>query len=620
MKAEELKIKKLMENGHYGYGVQFVYDYNVELTKLNDLIVTGYDELLAKFKNIYKEYKGTDWKETVIVQHPSAQTQIENKKKRKTADETLIKETKKKTKKKQAKKESELGAKAEELLDLKNVVSNATELFSENLSKVTISNKTEYVSTTTTSTAGGTRKKSSSKKSKSSLNKNESIIKKTVIQTQVILEKDDDENEEEIDEKDEKLVEEQSEPVNNPSKKLRLTIKQENNHSETIVKPQDDVSEDGSSETLSLSKANKKTKRTKSKKKLSKIKHSKGGTEDIFRMPVPLAQSSLSLSKISDSTIISSNVADLKTPSKAQTNEKRLEKIMESNSKTIKANVQVEKTNQSNQQQQQQQVKPMTRRAAAAAAAAANSTAPVISSSLKVKTAEAPSVGGKVKQMIEAVEARMKTVQNTPGSALKQNAASSSSLLKSTIKPVQAAQTLSKTQSTTNTNANKDGKLRSSIDKRKERISLSKAEQKRQSIKRVNAFLKDITEQTPSNQNEKNTTQTNTVINTQAKLASATKPSSVRVKLFPTEPSAQNATSNINNITSTSNDSSIMSVKNLIVNSSTVQQNYRVAPQTVKSTPAVRKQSFVKFLERNTPSKMTKTVSLPSFVLFLPII
>jgi len=255
MKTEELKIKQQMENGHYGYGVQFVYDYSVELIKLNELIVNGYDELFGKFKSMYKEYAGTDWKEAAVQQAPT-QTQVENKKKRKTADETLIKETKKKTKKKQGKKESELEMKADELLDLKNVVSNATELFSDNLSKVTISNKTEYVSTTTTTSAGATRKKSTSKKSKSSLNKNESIIKKTVIQTQVILEKDDDDDD--IDENDEKLAEEANEPVNNPSKKLRLTIKQENNHSETVVKPQDDASGDGSSEALSVSKANKK--------------------------------------------------------------------------------------------------------------------------------------------------------------------------------------------------------------------------------------------------------------------------------------------------------------------------------------------------------------------------
>ena len=306
-------------------------------------------------------------------------------------------------------------------------------------------------------------------------------------------------------------------------------------------------------------------------------------------MPDPLASSSLSstlLSKLNSNEDTTDN--NKKTPFKTKFNEKKLQDILESNSKTIKSEA------------QEHQVKPATRRALALANA---DTQP---KPVATQQAEAVQASGKVKQMIEIVEARMKTttVPATPSSSTKP-----------TQKALQYSQSKLKPLAGTASNAIgatalaiKPNKLRSSIDKRKQRISSSKGEVKRQSTKRVNAFLKDIASATPSNQTIQNVTKC---------------PSTVKVQLFPpikSEPvdlSSQSELSHDTTSSSHNNQSNLLcsaikrplAAKDIIANSSTVQQQYRFAQSTMKNTPSVHKNSFVKFLERNTPSKMTKTVS-----------
>lgn len=48
-KKEQQEIKE----GSHGYGVKFIYEYNIEMNKLDHSIVEGYDRLYSKFLNIY---------------------------------------------------------------------------------------------------------------------------------------------------------------------------------------------------------------------------------------------------------------------------------------------------------------------------------------------------------------------------------------------------------------------------------------------------------------------------------------------------------------------------------------------------------------------------------------
>ena len=50
-KKEQSEIKA----GTHGYGVQFVYEYALELNKLNHAIIDGYDRIYAKFNNLYND-------------------------------------------------------------------------------------------------------------------------------------------------------------------------------------------------------------------------------------------------------------------------------------------------------------------------------------------------------------------------------------------------------------------------------------------------------------------------------------------------------------------------------------------------------------------------------------
>jgi hypothetical protein len=308
--------------------------------------------------------------------------------------------------------------------------------------------------------------------------------------------------------------------------------------------------------------------------------------DHVFRMPDPLASSSLSSTLLSKLNSNEDATDHKKTPFKTKLAEKKLQDILESNSKTIKSEA------------QEHHAKPATRRALALANADSQP------KPVGAQQAEAVQASGKVKQMIEIVEARMKTttVPATPSSSTKP-ATKALQYSQSKLKPL-AGNAIGATAL-----AIKPNKLRSSIDKRKQRISSSKGEAKRQSTKRVNAFLRDIASAaTPSNQ----------AIQSVAKC-----PSTVKVQLFPTiksEPvdlSSQSELSHDTTSSSHDNQSNLMcsaikrplAAKDFIANSSTVQQQYRLAQSTMRNTPSVHKNSFVKFLERNTPCKMTKTVS-----------
>lgn len=95
---------------------------------------------------------------------------------------------------------------------------------------------------------------------------------------------------------------------------------------------------------------------------------------------------------------------------------------------------------------------------------------------------------GKVKQMVEAVEARIKcTPGNISSTSTSTTTTAASRVVTSTLKKMPTIQAASTAAAAVVT------KLRPSIDKKK-RVSGSKAEAKRKSTRQVNALLKDINE------------------------------------------------------------------------------------------------------------------------------
>lgn len=199
----------------------------------------------------------------------------------------------------------------------------------------------------------------------------------------------------------------------------------------------------------------------------------------------------------------------------------------------------------------------------------------------------AVSESGKVKKMIEEVEARIKA---TPGTA-----ATRTGLGAATVSAAAKKLQYSASSSSASTRVLNNQKLRSSIDKRKQRVSGTKVESKRASLRKVNALLKGITEKGVDQTDE------------------ARKPPTVahEPKVAPFDDSVL------------SNASSTISLKakqrELLGSSHLIQQNYKLnqklAPpsaglSTASLTSSARKISgFNKFLERNTPCKLTHTVS-----------
>ena len=176
---------------------------------------------------------------------------------------------------------------------------------------------------------------------------------------------------------------------------------------------------------------------------------------------------------------------------------------------------------------------------------------------------------------------------------------------------------MSKSSTTT---ASKSNKLRSSIDNRKQRISSSKLEHKRTSIKQVNAFLKDLTK---TNTKPQSTTSHFSTIQTPATVKKAPnfmKHADPSLALTSTQISSTSSTVkaikeeffsfDIKNepteMTTTMTTTVTRSVtKQLIASNVACQQNYRITASANKNTPLIRKNSFNKY----TPNKFTKYVS-----------
>ena len=226
------------------------------------------------------------------------------------------------------------------------------------------------------------------------------------------------------------------------------------------------------------------------------------------------------------------------------------------------------------------------------------------SKTIKAEPKRQPSIhaSGKVKQMVELVEARMKTtsMQNTPSTVVKQQQS----------KQPQTKSKLSNT-STLNSVAKK---LRSSIDERKKRISNSKIENKRQSSKRVNAFLNDLVQQ-----------KTSAAAVTVA--PAETKTNNVKKKLNyqeikqepidhdteltkplppPTQTINTTTTTTTSTTTTTATTSSNNGLAHLLATSTLIQQNYKLKytsslnSDTKKQSLAATADNTYKFLERNT--------------------
>ena len=319
--------------------------------------------------------------------------------------------------------------------------------------------------------------------------------------------------------------------------------------------------------------------RTIKKKNSTKKKHRKSSTNakkntnqlSVFKMPEPLATSSLS-------TTLINNLKEINAIANTPNTKLHKELTSEStNSKTIKAK----------QVEEEEESKPMTRRAAAAAAAIAAENKVQPKNKVIEDIAKTIHASGKVKQMVELHEARIKpygNTLNTPPTVQKPHA----------IRQLQYTNSKFKTTNSTSTsisNNTDNSKIRSSIDKRKIRISnqKAKAENKRQSVKKVAAFLKDLSESQSSGVSVKseklsfpNTDEINeSLLDTQS------------IKSEPSVSHQASAAPNTQQLAST-----VKKLNNhFLASSSTVQQQYKVA-----NTPG-----FNKFLERNTPNKMSRS-------------
>lgn len=297
------------------------------------------------------------------------------------------------------------------------------------------------------------------------------------------------------------------------SEKLSLLVTNNTNLDETKLNP---------SKKVRLTLENSSSKSTKLKKKRKSKKKSS----------VLSKKSSVQSTKLSDClTSTKFEFNEHKTPLRTTTTN-RLNSILESNTKTIKA----------------EKVQPSVH------------------------------TSGKVKQMIELVEARMKnsSMTNTPATVVKQSKPQySNSVCAQSKKTVVQQPTTGTTKRI----------LRSSIDERKKRISTAKNEIKRQSTKRINAFLNDIT-QTIVQKPVQPVSTVKKKLNYQA--------TKIEVKEEPLE----HCDDLINR--------SKAALSNLIASNASVQQQYRLKHTSSLNTET--KGNFNRFLERNTPCKLTKNV------------
>lgn len=194
-----------------------------------------------------------------------------------------------------------------------------------------------------------------------------------------------------------------------------------------------------------------------------------------------------------------------------------------------------------------------------------------------------PITRGKVKQMASCMEQKIKALKTSCYSGT----ANSSQLA---APPVAAATQPPASSKIARINPQK---FRSSIDKRKLRSSQAKSEIKRKSVKQVQAFIKGITNMAAKNAS---TMVANTTVGASEILDETqdvvARPGEIDVTICDEKAGKTNVIKEI--------------LSNTMVNN-----QYRVTTQ-LKATMASsklpeRKKSFIKFLERNTPSKMTRT-------------
>jgi hypothetical protein len=254
---------------------------------------------------------------------------------------------------------------------------------------------------------------------------------------------------------------------------------------------------------------------------------------------------------------------------------------------------------------------------------------------------------GKVKQMIELVEARLNASNSTvlthdktncsvfandnkqqssryqpnlskvfPASSQKTcNRQLLFSQNKST-KPLNTPQVSNTLKSSTAVKSSKKT-LRSSIDNRKQLTSTSRLDQKRQSIRKVNAFLNDLTTKINSNDKTSNLKSSKITTFKNHPLTSTQISSNVKTTIKEELSSEINIKSEPNDLiaTTTTTITSISSIhsavtrsvakkRELIASNFNCQQNYRVAAATAALVNSTSK--YTKTHERNTPLKSSK--------------
>lgn len=149
-------------------------------------------------------------------------------------------------------------------------------------------------------------------------------------------------------------------------------------------------------------------------------------------------------------------------------------------------------------------------------------------------------------------------------------------------------------------------KLRSSIDERKKRISNSKNEVKRQSTKRINAFLNDLAHSSSVSKPQSATKLTNQPVTNPVSTVKKKlnyQQADLRIKEEPVE---LQQTDELVSSKENRDPAKKMTIGSLIASSSSIQQQYRL--KHTSSVNSEHKNSFNKFLERNTPNKLTKIV------------
>lgn len=198
---------------------------------------------------------------------------------------------------------------------------------------------------------------------------------------------------------------------------------------------------------------------------------------------------------------------------------------------------------------------------------------------------------GKVKQMVEMVEARMKDHSNNTPQFISKFVKNTNQISKNQNQPKEKL-------GVRLSNKYKNKKATTTIDQRKLRNSISNQEQKRKSIRKLNAFIKDISENSQVPAQLPIVKKPNIPIKVEPEKAVTTNHAASKI---PTQSATTllNAKAIKSNLISIQNSSSENKPENKNLLHPTVQNLYNVKPN--------EKSKFSKFLERNTPCKISKT-------------